>query len=170
MTRRRQRTKSATKRHRKGASAASKKIAEINDALKENDIAALRHLGRTMGGFLNDSIRRKAWRALLAYENIHQTIHDKHKDESQVALDVARSFNTFPKDIKPKTKNQLRSKLQSVIVHVLRTYPDLHYYQGFHDIASVFSLVFNEKDAGILMENVALFFIRYPFFFTFIRP
>ncbi|CDH54985.1 tbc1 domain family member 20 [Lichtheimia corymbifera JMRC:FSU:9682] len=158
MTRRR--TKSATKRHRKGASATSKKIAEINDALKENDIAALRHLGRTMGGFLNDSIRRKAWRALLGYENRQQSIHDKHKDESQVALDVARSFNTFPKDIRPKTKNQLRSKLQSVILHVLRAYPKLHYYQGFHDIASVFALVFNEKDAGILMENVALFFVR----------
>ncbi|CDH54986.1 tbc1 domain family member 20-like [Lichtheimia corymbifera JMRC:FSU:9682] len=142
MTRRR--TKSATKRHRKGASATSKKIAEINDALKENDIAALRHLGRTMGGFLNDSIRRKAWRALLGYENRQQSIHDKHKDESQVALDVARSFNTFPKDIRPKTKNQLRSKLQSVILHVLRAYPKLHYYQ----------------DAGILMENVALFFVR----------
>ncbi|CDH54987.1 tbc1 domain family member 20-like [Lichtheimia corymbifera JMRC:FSU:9682] len=135
MTRRR--TKSATKRHRKGASATSKKIAEINDALKENDIAALRHLGRTMGGFLNDSIRRKAWRALLGYENRQQSIHDKHKDESQVALDVARSFNTFPKGQRQKIS-----------------------CEGFHDIASVFALVFNEKDAGILMENVALFFVR----------
>ncbi|KAL9551656.1 hypothetical protein PS6_004885 [Mucor atramentarius] len=52
-----------------------------------------------------------------------------HKDEEQVNLDVIRSFNSFPKNIDEEDKEKLQTHLKNVIVHVLRSYPSLHYYQ-----------------------------------------
>lgn len=69
-------------------------------------------------------------------------------------------------DISPEDKIKLQEQLDRVITHVLRVYPSLHYYQGFHDICSVFILLFGEKYACKLMEPVALFYKRYPFYIT----
>lgn len=66
-------------------------------------------------------------------------------------------------DVSPEDKKDLENQLSRVITHVLRAYPSLHYYQGFHDICSVFILLFGEKYACKLMEPVALFYLRYPF-------
>lgn len=68
-----------------------------------------------------------------------------HKDEEQVKLDVTRSFNSYPKskglgeikkcssnillDINEEEKEKLKVQLHRVILHVLRLYPSLHYYQ-----------------------------------------
>ncbi|KAI9314244.1 rab-GTPase-TBC domain-containing protein [Dichotomocladium elegans] len=148
--------------HRHGPNTQSIKKVQIETAIRERNIKGLRHLGRTAGGFLNNSLRKQAWSLLLRHDEISKEVRstEKHKDEDQVALDVARSFNAYPKAISPPTREKLRIKLTKVITHVLRTHPRLHYYQGFHDICSVFTLVFNERDASILMEHVALFYIR----------
>lgn len=66
-------------------------------------------------------------------------------------------------DIDEEEKRKLEDELNHVIQHVLRSYPSLHYYQGFHDICSVFILLFGEKYASQLMTSVALFYLRYPF-------
>ncbi|ODN91450.1 hypothetical protein L198_05966 [Cryptococcus wingfieldii CBS 7118] len=63
-----------------------------------------------------------------------------HKDEQQVKLDTDRSFVTYPTDISPETKKELQDDLENLIVGVLRKYPALSYFQGFHDILSVFYL------------------------------
>lgn len=56
-----------------------------------------------------------------------------HADESQVLLDVNRSFIAFP-DVSPQDKDKLRIELELVIVTVLRQHPALRYFQGFHDV------------------------------------
>lgn len=58
----------------------------------------------------------------------------KHKDEGQVALDIRRSFIGFG-DIPLRAIR--RKELSAVIVGVLRRYPSLNYYQGYHDVISV---------------------------------
>lgn len=85
-----------------------------------------------------------------------------HKDEGQVRLDVNRSFVSYPAgendiaasclapeltwltrqtrpvaDLTPDAKDELRERLQAVIVHVLRAYPALHYFQGYHDVSRI---------------------------------
>lgn len=50
--------------------------------------------------------------------------------------------------------------MHRIIIHVLRSYPSLHYYQGFHDICSVFLLLFGEKYACQMIERVSLFYLR----------
>ncbi|KAK8843409.1 hypothetical protein IAR55_007066 [Kwoniella newhampshirensis] len=65
-----------------------------------------------------------------------------HKDESQVKLDTNRSFVTYPKGIPAQLKLDLQADLQDLIVGVLRKYPALSYFQGYHDILSVLYLTF----------------------------
>lgn len=87
-------------------------------------------------------------------------------------------------DLTGKQRKKLLPQLNHVIVQTLRRYPDLHYYQvhthtrlqkqeppltfvsnqGFHDICSVFLLVYGNQDtASQLASRAALFHFRYPF-------
>lgn len=98
--------------------------------------------------------------------------HAPHPDENQVLLDTKRSFVVYPKgelhsascqhldsciDLHPQTKLSMQADLQALIVHILRLYPTLSYFQvrsrpsglrkcaykkGFHDIMSVLYLTF----------------------------
>ncbi|KAI8640571.1 rab-GTPase-TBC domain-containing protein [Parasitella parasitica] len=143
----------------------------INQALRTENYNLLREIGQETG-FVSDAIRRRVWPFLLHCTDINQvkvtegSLDAPHKDEEQVKLDVVRSFNTFPKNVNKEDKAKLQDQLKRVIVHVLRSYPSLHYYQGFHDICSVFILLFGEKYACKLMEPVALFFLRDEMYVT----
>jgi len=53
-----------------------------------------------------------------------------------------------------------REALARIINAILSRNPQLHYYQGFHDIASVFLLVCGEHEAFAIMEQLSLFHIR----------
>lgn len=84
------------------------------------------------------------------------------------------------------SKKEKQAELNDLIVEVLRRNKSLHYYQvdlyrhcislphlvmplthisrkGFHDICTVFLLIFDKKAAVELVEQVTLFFLRYPF-------
>ncbi|WFD41539.1 GTPase-activating protein gyp8 [Malassezia psittaci] len=63
-----------------------------------------------------------------------------HPDEAQVVLDVKRSFGLYKQTKEESVMKVRRQQLQAVIQGTLRKYPSLHYYQGFHDIASVLLL------------------------------
>lgn len=81
----------------------------------------------------------------------------KHHDEDQVRLDVDRSFIWYPygtykshnpHDLANQSQGQSEKQLLShkqqlsdLITEVLRRYPYLHYFQGYHDICQVFLLV-----------------------------
>ncbi|CEG69778.1 hypothetical protein RMATCC62417_05792 [Rhizopus microsporus] len=146
-----------------------KDIFKINQALSMKDYGLLREIGR-QSGFVSDPVRRRVWPFLLHYSERkvkrEGSLNIPHKDEEQVKLDVTRSFNAYPKNVDDQEKEKLQGQLHRVIIHVLRSYPSLHYYQGFHDICSVFLLLFGEKYACQLMERVALFYLRDAMFAT----
>lgn len=65
----------------------------------------------------------------------------RHRDEDQIQLDVDRAFVYYPSD---RTEDQLsaqKNELSALILEVLRTYPYLCYFQGYHDICQVLLLV-----------------------------
>lgn len=78
-----------------------------------------------------------------------------HKDEDQVQLDIQRSFtilnhiqsilylgsSSYATILTPNDIENLKTKLSHLIIKLLRKYPSLNYYQGFHDIASIILLV-----------------------------
>jgi hypothetical protein len=63
----------------------------------------------------------------------------RSKEWDQVQKDVERSLWRFTQD--PDLRQAQRVELSRLINAVLVRNPSLHYFQGFHDVASVFLLV-----------------------------
>lgn len=116
-------------------------------------------LGITEFGFVNNEVRRQCWSILLnnqftkmkKHKNMNRdskgniTKPEEHSDYKQVELDTNRSFG-YIKD--PVLKSKLKKILQTVIMGVLTENPGLSYYQGYHDIAAVFVMVFYDTESA----------------------
>ena len=64
-----------------------------------------------------------------------------HPEEDQIKLDVNRAFVYYPLHRTDAELDARKAALQCLIFAVLRKHPSLHYFQGYHDIASVLLLV-----------------------------
>ena len=71
-----------------------------------------------------------------------------HRNEEQVKLDVNRAFVYYPRDQTVAELDARKASLQKLIISVLRQHPCLHYFQGYHDIASVMLLVLGDDGIG----------------------
>jgi hypothetical protein len=56
----------------------------------------------------------------------------------------------------------LQEELIDIILRVLKNNPQLHYYQGYHDIVVTFLLVLGERLATALVEKLSTHHLRYP--------
>ncbi|KAB5572119.1 rab-GTPase-TBC domain-containing protein [Coniochaeta sp. 2T2.1] len=126
----------------------SEKLEAIAEACKWRDLHKLRSLAESRGGFLTDDLRQQAWPILLGIDPAYTSPDSgewkslpPHRDEDQVGLDVERSFVYYPTDRSPAHLNANKAALSSLILSVLRTYPYLCYFQGYHDICQVLLLV-----------------------------
>ncbi|KAK7085972.1 hypothetical protein SK128_026341 [Halocaridina rubra] len=141
-----------------------KKMQEIQSVLSSSplDIEKLRELAVGDGGLVKDELRRKAWPRLMMIEHMEVTpkptldVVKAHKDYSQVVLDVNRSLKRFPPGIDDDYRLVLMDQLTTLIIRVLIKHPDLHYYQGFHDVAITFLLVMGEDVGFELVEKLAV--------------
>ncbi|KAJ6144356.1 hypothetical protein N7470_008251 [Penicillium chermesinum] len=142
------------------------KKAEILDACNSRDVDALIRCATTEGGLLEDALRQKAWPILLHCDKNSlsdlKPIQDlpPHTDEEQVKLDVDRSFVYYPNDLTEQEITEKKDQLEVVILKILRNYPMLCYFQGYHDIVQVFLLVLGEQLAVPAIARVSLFRIR----------
>ncbi|TPX63789.1 hypothetical protein SpCBS45565_g06364 [Spizellomyces sp. 'palustris'] len=137
----------------------------INEAVAAGNLEALRTLAASKGGFVNHSIRRKVWPLLLHSANKRRETFlesaDEQRDASQIALDVNRSLaHVLQPDTGETRLETLRKELSNVLLTVLSRHSYLHYYQGFHDVASVLLLVLKPKLASACLEPLALFYLR----------
>lgn len=55
----------------------------------------------------------------------------------------------------------LQEELIDIILRVLQRNPQLHYYQGYHDIVVTFLLVVGERLATVLVEKLSTHHLRY---------
>lgn len=55
----------------------------------------------------------------------------------------------------------LQEELIDIILHVLKRNPQLHYYQGYHDIVITFLLVVGDRLATALVEKLSTHHLRY---------
>lgn len=111
----------------------------------------------------------------------------EHKDRAQVLLDVNRCTRRIPEreyhiiciissphelfiheqilpigsDYSETRKKEVQDKLLRIILRLLSEHPDLHYYQGFHDIVITFLLVGGEEFAYAIVNVLVQHHIRY---------
>lgn len=135
----------------------------IERALKNNDLSLLCVLGRSKYGFVNNRLRRQAWYMILKSQliNVNENpveSEQKHCDENQIKLDVNRSFG-YVKDESLRLK--LKESLEFNIIRFFRKYPKLRYYQGYHDIVSIFIMLFiqdfDDKNYNSVLYHTTLF-------------
>ncbi|KAL1869984.1 hypothetical protein VTK73DRAFT_2878 [Phialemonium thermophilum] len=129
----------------------SKKVESILEACRWRDIGQLRALAESPGGLLSDNLREQAWPVLLGlsperFEKDQDSSVDwkdlpRHRDEDQVQLDVDRAFVYYPQHLTEADLEKQKEELSSLIIEVLRRYPFLCYFQGYHDICQVFLLI-----------------------------
>ncbi|XP_060899281.1 TBC1 domain family member 20 isoform X1 [Labrus mixtus] len=145
-----------------------RKIVDITQALSASpvDVAALRRMAISEGGLLTDEIRCQVWPRLL---NVPPSVLDQdpekverenNKDYNQVLLDVQRSLRRFPPGMPDEQREGLQEELIDIILVVLKRNPQLHYYQGYHDIVVTFLLVLGERLATALVEKLSTHHLR----------
>lgn len=145
-----------------------RKIADISQALSVSpvDVAALRRMAISEGGLLTDEIRCQVWPRLLNVpsrileEEPEKVERENNKDYNQVLLDVQRSLRRFPPGMPDEQREGLQEELIDIILRVLKRNPQLHYYQGYHDIVVTFLLVLGERLATALVEKLSTHHLR----------
>ncbi|KAM8868638.1 TBC1 domain family member 20 isoform 1-T1 [Synchiropus picturatus] len=146
----------------------SRKEADISQALNATpvDVAALRRMAISEGGLLTDEIRQQVWPKLLNVppkvlgEEPDIVERENNKDYNQVLLDVQRSLRRFPPGMPDEQREGLQEELIDIILRVLKRNPQLHYYQGYHDIVVTFLLVVGERLASTLVEKLSTHHLR----------
>ncbi|KAF5703976.1 GTPase-activating gyp10 [Fusarium globosum] len=152
------------------------KAADIIEACEWRDIGRLRSLAEAHGGFLSDALRRQAWPILLGLDAPSDEKDDpdlalpqesnawkqlpRHRDEDQVQLDVNRSFIYYPANQSDAELSLRKSDLSSLITEVLRRYPYLCYFQGYHDISQVLLLVLAPTWRARVLARLSVLRIR----------
>lgn len=145
-----------------------RKTADIAQALSATpvDVAALRRMAISEGGLLTDEIRCQVWPRLLnvplsVLDQEPETVErENNKDYNQVLLDVQRSLRRFPPGMPDEQREGLQEELIDIILRVLKRNPQLHYYQGYHDIVVTFLLVLEERLATALVEKLSTHHLR----------
>ncbi|KAM4606820.1 TBC1 domain family member 20 [Discoglossus pictus] len=145
-----------------------RKLCDIQQALSKTppDVAALRRMAISEGGLLTDEIRCQVWPKLL---NVHvedlppapgPELRVDNMDYQQVLLDVRRSQRRFPPGMPLAEREDLQEQLIDIILQVLVQNPQLHYYQGYHDIVVTFLLVVGGPMATALVDKLSTHHLR----------
>ncbi|XP_034474421.1 TBC1 domain family member 20 [Drosophila innubila] len=124
-------------------------------------IEELRKLALSDLGLVNDDLRRILWPQLAGVDVTSleraPTLDElqTHPEYNQVVLDVNRSLKRFPPGIPYEQRIALQDQLTVLILRVIKKYPNLRYYQGYHDVAVTFLLVAGEEVAYAIMEELS---------------
>uniref|UniRef100_A0A2P2HXJ2 TBC1 domain family member 20-like n=1 Tax=Hirondellea gigas TaxID=1518452 RepID=A0A2P2HXJ2_9CRUS len=144
------------------------KVDKIRELLQSSivDVAGLQELAVQEHGFVTDAVRQQVWPRLLHVDNVPPIpLLDReqasgHHYYSQVVLDVERTLKRFPPGISSERRKVLMDQLIRMIVTVLKRNPDMHYYQGYHDVGITFLLVCGEDAGVLLLEELSLTHLR----------
>ncbi|XP_075437148.1 TBC1 domain family member 20-like isoform X4 [Ascaphus truei] len=144
------------------------KALQIHAALTSDPVnmQALRGAAVSEGGLLSQEIRRKAWPKLL---NVNvfclppkpgPGIRYHHRDYNQVQMDVRRSLRRFPAGMRDTERSALQEQLADMILYALHSHPELHYYQGYHDIAVTLLLTAGVRLGTAMLCTLSMHHLR----------
>ncbi|KAI9906548.1 hypothetical protein PsorP6_004258 [Peronosclerospora sorghi] len=151
----------------------------INDAtFADLDVCfrEVRRLAIAPKGLLSEKFRKELWPFLLTGQTVtrakltscpHTEISavKTHRDTAQVEKDVARSLWHYDilQGINESERRSKRRALTRIIMGVLNANDELFYFQGYHDIVSVFLLTLGyTKNTLQAVQNVSETYHREP--------
>ena len=109
-------------------------------------------------GLVTDSLRRQIWPLLLGLcpHSVSPPSSAAHcRFDSLIQVDIVRSLYNF--DILKGQSTERRAtqaaQLTRLMARILQEDSELHYFQGFHDICTVFLLVAGEDLAYLLVQR-----------------
>ncbi|CAH1118040.1 unnamed protein product [Phaedon cochleariae] len=146
----------------------TEKRTEIERALEDQHslLGTWQNFAISSYGLVADDLRYKVWPLLLEVDPSHDeripSLEELsgHSEYQQVVLDVNRSLKRFPPGIPYKQRVALQDQLTVLILRVIMKYPNLRYYQGYHDVAITFLLVVGEVMAFRIMEKLSTNHLR----------
>ncbi|KAG7389764.1 hypothetical protein PHYPSEUDO_009684 [Phytophthora pseudosyringae] len=136
----------------------------------------VRRLAITPKGLVSDEFRKELWPFLLrggaaaraeqnGRSNAGNDSVGAHRDAAQVEKDVERSLWHYDvlQGLKESERRAKRRALTQIILDVLDANDGLFYFQGYHDIVSVFLLTLgNSKGTLQAVQNVSETYQREP--------
>ncbi|KZV64179.1 hypothetical protein PENSPDRAFT_690995 [Peniophora sp. CONT] len=130
------------------------------------DWEALRKRSLEPGGFGEERVT--IWPKLLHVQPPKSATPDpnssltatSHADERQIRLDTDRSFVLYPAEDEEDDRSHHQNELYDLIVSVFRKYPGLNYFQGYHDIVTVFFLTLPPELQLPAVEKMSLHRLR----------
>ncbi|XP_076359051.1 TBC1 domain family member 20-like [Tachypleus tridentatus] len=137
------------------------KICLIKQALEEDKPGTLFDTAVNKCGFIDDEICRKVWPKLAGVDVYETSPHpeckviETHHYYNQVVLDVNHSLKRFPLSTGEKQRMTMQDQLVLLIMQILVKHPELHYYQGYHDICVTFLIVLGEEIAFNVVEKLS---------------
>ncbi|KAL4475474.1 hypothetical protein ABPG72_013298 [Tetrahymena utriculariae] len=136
------------------------------------DYQKIIEIGREQG-FLNEENRKQIWPTLLEI-NLSKMPNQKIMNEDQqskfydqLKKDIDRSIaflDSFQNEESSKIKKQ-QQKLFRILEGLMQKQPELQYYQGYHDVATLFLLIFGNTEGYYMTEKAANTFFRQAFQF-----
>ncbi|KAF4043951.1 Rab-GTPase-TBC domain [Phytophthora infestans] len=146
-------------------------VATVED--RDECFREVRRLAITPKGLVSDEFRRDLWPFLLGIgEATHNTrpvtnsdLVEVHRDAAQVEKDVERSLWHYDvlQGIKESERRAKRRALTQIILGALSANDELFYFQGYHDIVSVFLLTLGSSPTTMqAVQNVSETYQREP--------
>ncbi|KAK8764276.1 hypothetical protein V5799_033114 [Amblyomma americanum] len=139
----------------------SRKRRLIERSLADGSTVGLKMAAVEEGGLVCDDYRRLVW-PRIGGVNVYETSPrpslaeiEQHAYYQQVVLDVKRSLKRFPPSIAEGQRIALQDRLVFMIMRVLMKNPELHYYQGYHDICVTILLVLGEEVGFLLVDRLS---------------
>ncbi|CAG2172954.1 unnamed protein product [Oppiella nova] len=136
-------------------------MTDVLQCLQLSDTRGLRRLATTGDGFIDDNLRRQIWPKVAKVSVVEtsprpspQTI-ESHAFYNQVVMDVNRSLSRFPPSIEATHRISMQDSLIRLIMRVLIKNPELHYFQGYHDICVTFLMVLGEEMAFYVVNQLS---------------
>lgn len=109
-------------------------------------------------GLVTDSLRRQIWPRLLGLcpgNAVASNCATHCKFDSLIHMDIVRSLYNFDvlKGQTAESRASQAAQLTQLMARILQEDSELHYFQGFHDICTVFLLVAGEDLAYLLLQR-----------------
>ncbi|KAL0491612.1 hypothetical protein AKO1_010314 [Acrasis kona] len=134
-----------------------KLLATVDLKTNKNIMDKLRYLSSTRGCG-NNQTRKKVWPILLHANELNIELREnysEHEQYEQVEKDVDRSMWKFTREISDDERLSKRRQLSRLVNSCLLDDPGLHYFQGFHDVATVMLLVCGESAALPCLSRIS---------------